>query len=226
MDLVYVADIDPTIIISARYYTSENFTGARVDGYMGPVIMITMEAAQALKRVQESVNKQGYNLVIYDGYRPQRAVNYFWRWAHDISNQVKKDQYYPRVNKEKVFELGYVMARSGHSRGSTVDLTLIEQGKNIHPIKEKRRQLLDGFTITFLDDGTVDFGSSFDLFDVASHYENNLIENVFKERRAYLKNVMEKYGFVNCAEEWWHFTLKDEPLPADQDSSYLNVPVE
>ena len=125
-----------------------------------------------------------------------------------------------------MFELGYVAKRSGHSRGSTIDLTLIKQDQQLHDIKEEKRTLLDGYTITFLDDGTVDMGSSFDLFDVASHFENNLVTEEFKKLRTYLKNVMEKYGFKNLAEEWWHFTLKDEPYPATKDDSYFDFAIE
>jgi zinc D-Ala-D-Ala dipeptidase len=150
------------------------------------------------------------------------------RWSRDISDQAKKSQYYPRVAKADVFKLGYVSKRSGHSRGSTVDVTLIKKSDSLHPIREKTRTLLDGFIITFLDDGTVDMGSSFDLFDAASNYENNLIEKQFKELRTYLKVVMEKHGFKTCthASEWWHFTLKDEPYPSTEDSSYFDFVVE
>lgn len=223
---VYLHEIDPTILVSLRYTTDENFVGKPVDGYKKPVVIMTKQAAQALKKVQEEVAKDGYSLVIYDAYRPQQAVDHFMRWSKDVTDQTKKAHYYPRVDKAKVFELGYVAERSGHSRGSTVDLTLIKKSASLHPIIEKKRTLLDGFTITLLDDGTVDMGSSFDLFDVASHYENNLIADEHKERRTYLKNVMEKHGFKNYAEEWWHFTLKNEPYSAHLDSSYFNFPIE
>jgi zinc D-Ala-D-Ala dipeptidase len=225
MAFVNLSEIDPTIIVSLRYYSHENFTGKRVTGYENPVVILTLQAAQALKQVQEDVKKNGYSIVVYDAYRPQRAVNSFSTWAQDISDQLKKTHYYPRVNKENVFDLGYIMTRSGHSRGSTIDLTLIPDGQSIHEINEQKRTLLDGFTITYLDDGTLDMGSSFDLFDVVSHYENSLIEDSYKVRRVYLKKVMEKYGFKNCAEEWWHFTLLDEPFPADQDSSYFDFTI-
>jgi len=186
---VYLSEVDPTIIISPRYSTTENFVGNIVYGYTQPVIMLTKQAAEALKQVQQEVTKDGYSLVVYDAYRPQRAVNHFMRWSNDLADQTKKSYYYPRVDKDKVFELGYVAARSGHSRGSTVDLTLIKLGNSLHPIQEKKRKLLDGFEITLLDDGTVDMGSSFDLFDEASHHENNLIEEQFKQIRAYTISV-------------------------------------
>lgn len=223
---VYLHQIDPTIIASLRYCTSENFVSAPVEGYKKPVVMMTEQAAQALKKVQEEVKKDGYSLVVYDAYRPQRAVNHFMQWADEVKDQAKKSQYYPRIDKEKVFELGYVDKKSGHSRGSTVDLTLKKDNEPLHEIRKKERILTDGFKILFLDDGTLDMGSSFDLFDTASHYTNDLIDPVCKERRAYLKNVMEKHGFKGWRDEWWHFTLKNEPYPADKDESYFDFPIE
>jgi len=223
---VYLSEIDPTIQQSIRYYSKENFVGTQIDGYEKPLSILTRQAAQALKKVQEEVNKDGYELVVYDTYRPQRAVNHFMRWSEQAANQAKKAQYYPRVNKANVFELGYVAKRSGHSRGSTVDLTLIKRGYNVQPVTERNRTLLDGYTIKILDDGTIDMGSSFDLFDVASHFENGLVAQEYMALRLYLKKVMEKYGFKNYPEEWWHFTLKDEPYPANIDSSYFDFAID
>ena len=116
--------------------------------------------------------------------------------------------------------------RSGHSRGSTVDLTLIKIGNTLHEIQEQKRTLSDGFTITLLDDGTVDMGSSFDLFDTASHHENNLIADECKTQRKYLTEKMIKYNFKIYSEEWWHFTLKNEPYPATKESSYFDFDIE
>ena len=223
---VYLNEIDPTIIISTRYATRQNFVGKIIDGYKKPAIILTKQCAEALKKVQKDIKKDDYSLVVYDGYRPQKAVNNFISWASNLTDQSTKSKYYPRVNKEKIFELGYISKRSRHSRGSTVDLTLIKKGKPLHPIKEKKRKLLDSFEIIILDDGTVDMGSSFDLFDKASHYENNLIENKFKKVRTYLKNKMEKYGFVGIKEEWWHFSLKKEPYSANIDDNCFNFDIE
>jgi zinc D-Ala-D-Ala dipeptidase len=223
---VYLSEIDPSIIVSLRYATTENFVGMPVNGYKKAVCMLTKQAAEALKKVQEDVKKDGYCLVVYDAYRPQQAVDHFISWSTDLKDQHKKDRYYPRVDKDKVFELGYVDKRSGHSRGSTVDLTLIKAGKSPCTISEKKRVLADGYTVKLLDDGTRDMGASFDLFDTASHSENNLIDDKYKVRRAYLKKIMEKNGFKNYPKEWWHFTLLGEPYPADQESSYFNFPIE
>ena len=223
---VYLHEIDPTIQVSMRYATHENFVGKPVDGYKKHVLILTQQAAHALKAVQEAVKKDGYSLVIYDAYRPQDAVNHFMRWSKNVDDQSKKLSYYPRVNKADVFILGYVAARSGHSRGSTVDLTLIKDGLQVHDVKVTKRALIDGYTIPFLDDGTVDMGSSFDLFDKASHYENDVMPEKYQKLRTYLKEVMEQHGFKNYSQEWWHFNLKNEPYRADQDSSYFNFSVE
>lgn len=223
---VYMHEVDPTILISPRYASRENFVGVPIEGYKKCEVVITRQAAEALQRVQADVFRDGYSLVIYDAYRPQRAVENFVRWSSDMNNQAQKYQYYPRVNKSDVFELGYIAKRSSHSRGSTVDLTLIKRENKLHDVRESSRVLLDGFAIKFLDDGTVDMGSSFDLFDVASHYQNELIPAEYMEMRIYLKEVMEKHGFENYAKEWWHFTLKNEPYPASQDDSYFNFVIE
>lgn len=223
---VYLHEVDPTILVSVRYATSDNFVGQPVDGYTVPVIITTLHAAQALHKVQQNVKKDGYCLVVYDAYRPQQAVDYFISWSTLADDQRMKHEYYPRVDKREVFTLGYIAKRSGHSRGSTFDLTLIRDGQNVHPIEIKERVLSDGFSIKFLDDGTVDMGSSFDLLDIASHTATDLIDSSARALRIYLKNVMKKHGFKNYSKEWWHFTLKNEPFPADREDSYFGFPVE
>jgi len=224
---VFIHEVDPTILVSLRYATSENFVATPVDGYKrSDDTVLTRQAAEALKRVQAEVAQDGYCLVVYDAYRPQKAVNHFIRWGKEVVNQTKKSHYYPRIEKANVFQLRYIAERSGHSRGSTVDLTLIKIGSPLHEIQAQTRTLLDGFTINFLDDGTVDMGSSFDLFDAASHHENNLIDDEWKTRRAYLKEKMLKYNFKTYPEEWWHFTLKNEPYAAAEDSSYFDFDIE
>lgn len=222
-NFIYLDEIDPSIKVSLRYATEENFTGKPVAGYSSSTrLIITHDAAVALKKVQQDVQKDDYCLVIYDAYRPQEAVDYFMEWSIDLTEQSKKSFYYPRVNKEKVFDLGYVAFRSGHSRGSTVDLTIIEKGKELHPVVPSVRTLKNGFSILFLDDGTVDMGSSFDLFDTASHFENNVIHEKYKPLRSYLHNIMITHGFRPIQEEWWHFTLENEAYP----DTYFNFPIE
>ena len=223
---VYLHEVDPTVLVSMRYCTHENFLGRPVKGYNEPVVIMTRQAAEALKKVQADVKKDGYSVVVYDTYRPQQAVNDFVQWGKDVNDQQKKSSYYPRVTKADVFELGYVAYKSGHSRGSTVDLTLIKDGDELHAVQEKECVLLDGHTIKWLDDGTIFMGSSFDLFDLASHTDTDLIKQEYKDRRMYLKSVMSKHGFVNLPDEWWHYTLKDEPYPARKDSSYFDFVIE
>ena len=226
LGFVYLHEIDPTIQVSVRYATDENFVGQPVDGYKQPIIILTRQAAQALKKVQEEVAKDGYSLLVYDAYRPQSAPDHFMRWSEDLRDRRKKEIYYPRVNKADVFKLGYVGKRAGHSRGSTVDLTLIKKGDQVHDVIVSERVLLNGYRIPFLDDGSVDMGSSFDLFDEVSHDGSKLIPEKYQKLRRYLKEVMERHGFKIYSEEWWHFTLKNEPFPANQDSSYFNFSVE
>jgi D-alanyl-D-alanine dipeptidase len=224
---VFLHEIDPTIRCSIRYFSNENFVGTNIDGYKrGDTVIITKQAAEALKKVQQEVLADGYSLVIYDAYRPQKAVNHFVRWGKNIKDQIKKADYYPRIDKKTVFKLEYIVTRSGHSRGSTVDLTLIKCSDKLHKINIKERKMLDGTPYKFLDDGTIDMGSSFDLFDCASHHKNNLIASKYKIRRAYLAEKMLKHGFKHYEDEWWHFTLINEPYPANFDSSYFNFDIE
>jgi D-alanyl-D-alanine dipeptidase len=222
---VYVEEVDPTIIQSLRYVTNENFIGEVMPGYKKPKLILTKEAATALSKVQQEFLAEGYSLVIYDAYRPQKAVDNFVRWGKDIRDVSMKERYYPRVNKEEIFELGYVAEKSSHSRGSTVDLSIIpvkNQLKTLDKIIYSERKLSDGFTIPFLDDGTIDMGSSFDLFDLVSHQDSPLVTGEFAKRRNYLREKMKKHGFVEYPQEWWHFTLKAEPYP----ETYFNFDIE
>jgi D-alanyl-D-alanine dipeptidase len=191
-------------------------------GYKSSRLVLTKEAANALAAAQAYFRKNGYSIVIYDAYRPQATVDSLKEWSQNPNDQKMKAWFYPRVDKEKVFELGYVAEKSGHSRGSTVDLSLIYLETPLQEINPSPRKLEDGYEILFLDDGTVDMGSSFDLFDKASHYNNDLIGEIQHKRRTYLKENMESYGFVPYAEEWWHFTLKNEPFP----DTYFDFPIE
>ena len=187
--------------------------GRKIDGYKANRVILTSEAAIALVKIQQELLKNGYSLVIYDAYRPQRAVDFFMKWSKDSNDQVAKEKYYPDINKADVFKLGYVAEKSGHSRGSTVDLSIIRIGDSLKPITFQKRQLKNGSIIPFLDDGSVDMSSSFDLFGEASHHDSNLIETEFLARRNYLRGIMKKNGFNDYPEEWWHYTLKNEPFP-------------
>jgi len=186
-DFVYLKDIEPTIIENLRYFSNENFMGRKIDGYKANRVILTSEAAIALVKIQQELLKNGYSLVIYDAYRPQLAVDFFMKWSKDSNDQVAKEKYYPDINKADVFKLGYVAEKSGHSRGSTVDLSIIRIGDSLKPITFQKRQLKNGSIIPFLDDGSVDMSSSFDLFGEASHHDSNLIETEFLARRNYLR---------------------------------------
>jgi len=213
---VYIRDIDPSIIESPRYYSSQNFLGKRMIGYEKSTLILTKPAAQALSQVQQALLKDGYSLVIYDAYRPQKTVNEFVRWSHDYSDQKMKNLYYPRIDKRDAFKLNYISDKSGHTRGSAVDLTIIALNSKIKAANEivfSKRVFKNNVTLPFLDDGTIDMGTSYDLFDIASHHQNPLIEGMYLKNRQYLRQMMLKHGFIEYPEEWWHYMLKNEPFP-------------
>ncbi len=189
-EFVLLSDVIPDILLDIRYYSSFNFVGERIDGYELPLAFITKKTAIALKNVSEQIRKQGLRFKIYDAYRPQKAVDHFVRWASDINDIRMKESFYPEVDKKDLFEAGYIAARSAHSRGSTVDLTL------------------------FSDQGyDLDMGSAFDYFGEISHPDYQDISEKQHENRMLLRDLMVKNGFIPYEKEWWHFTLADEPFP-------------
>ena len=191
VNFVNVKTFIPSVQLDIRYSSTDNFVGSKIDGYDTPKCILTREGAAALKSVQEELVRNGQSLKIFDCYRPQRAVNHFVRWANDLSDQKTKTQYYPSVDKGNLFKDGYIAEKSGHSRGSTVDLTIIDL--------ESDREL--------------DMGTDFDFFDPLSHTVNSHISKSQQDNRLALKSLMERNGFKNLEEEWWHFTLKNEPYP-------------
>lgn len=210
---VFLTDIDPTIVESVRYYGSENFLARPVPGYTVNRIILTDKAALALKKVNAELKAKGYKLVVYDGYRPQRAVNAFIDWEHHPEDDRAKVLYYPTLTKTEIFDQGYVGARSSHSRGSTADLTLIPLNEKLKPISIEGKTLSNSVTIPFLNDNTVDMGASFDFFDAVSHPTTDLITPEQQDMRDLLRAHMVSAGFEPYPTEWWHFTLKDEPFP-------------
>lgn len=202
------------ITVDLRYNTEFNFVGEKIHGYNADLVILTNEAKKALFKASELFSEKGYDLVIYDTYRPTKAVAHFGEWTlRENIDQNMKQYFFPHTNHADSFELGYLARQSGHSRGSTIDLSIIEHEKNIHDIKFETRTLLDGRKFTFLNDGTVDMGSHFDLFDEASHSYSNLINEENLANRKFFIETMEEAGFVNYEKEWWHFTLKNEPFP-------------
>lgn len=196
---VIVNDIIPDIITELRYYSSFNFVGEHIDGYEEPVALLTKDAAEKLLNVSNYFDKLGYRIKIWDSYRPKSAVDHFVRWSKNETDDKMKKYFYPDLTKKEVFEKGFVSDHSEHSKGSTVDLTLINQ-------------------TTGTD---VDFGSCFDFFGEISHTNYSKIDIEKQNMRKFLKNVMEENDFENIPEEWWHFTLKNQPFP----DTMFNFPV-
>ena len=196
---VLLADYVPNIIQEIRYYSTYNFIGERIDGYEEPCAILSIEAARALKAVSNELFVQGYRIKVFDAYRPACAVKQFVLWGIEDTDVRMRPYFYPELNKQDLFAEGYIAKLSSHSRGSTVDLTLLDMKTG----KE------------------VDMGSPFDLFSEKSHPSYKGITDEQYENRMLLQHVMVRNGFVPIDCEWWHFTLKDEPYP----DTYFEFPV-
>ncbi|MET7764598.1 M15 family metallopeptidase [Streptomyces sp. NPDC005355] len=222
-EFVALSDVDPTILQEIRYFTPHNFTGHPIDGYRKPMCILTRPAAEALHQAQRQLLRRGYTLKVYDCYRPQRAVNDFVEWAKDLDDQRLKGEFYPQVDKERLFEDGYIAEKSGHSRGSTLDLTIVKlpalptrpyvPGEKLVPCYAPQKERFP--------DNSVDMGTGYDCFDTLSHTLDPRITGEQRANRLLLKSTMESLGFVNLAEEWWHFTYKPELFPG----TYFDFPV-
>jgi D-alanyl-D-alanine dipeptidase len=204
---VNITDVAPTIKLDIKYFTSDNFVGEAINGYLAPKCFLTKKSAYALKRVQDHVKKNGYSLLVFDCYRPQRAVNHFMRWAKDLGDLKTKTKYYPEVQKNMLFKEGYIAEKSGHSRGSTVDLTLVKLSSATN---ESVRY--DDCRIVSNSTTSLNMGTHYDCFSVLSNTANPTISNQSMSNRLILKNAMLKFGFKNYSKEWWHYTLIDEPV--------------
>jgi D-alanyl-D-alanine dipeptidase len=220
--LVDVRQVDPRIETSVRYATPENFTGRPVPGYRAPVALLSEPAARALSGVAAKLEADGFRLVVYDAYRPVTAVRAFVAWAKRPSGPKEKRRYFPTIDKVRILPLGYVAERSRHSAASTVDVTLLAKGRNLRPIVERPRRLADGATVSWLDDGTVDMGTSWDFFGPASGWDSALVSAEARRRRRLLRERMVAGGFEPFDDEWWHFSLRDEPFRGQA----FDVPVE
>ncbi|WP_179345987.1 M15 family metallopeptidase [Winogradskyella ursingii] len=197
---VYAQDVIKDLDVELRYYSDHNFVGDTIDGYKANRLIITKPAAEKLKLVHEELQLQNLCLKVYDGYRPQRAVNHFIRWARDLNDTINKSEFYPEVNKRNLFKAGYIASKSGHSRGSTLDLTITD-GETGEPL---------------------DMGSPYDFFGEKSWVNYEGISNEQKANRELLQTVMLKHNFRNYPKEWWHFTLRWEPFP----NTYFDFVVE
>ena len=196
---VVLADFVPGIVQEIRYYSTYNFIGDRIDGYEEPCALLTIEAARALKAAANELNVQGYRLKIFDAYRPATAVKHFVLWSLEDTDVRMKPYFYPELVKQELFQKGYIAARSSHSRGSAVDLTLLDMqtGKEL------------------------DMGSPYDFFSPVSHPDYRGITEEQYQNRMTLRNAMLRNGFVPIDCEWWHFMLADEPYP----ETYFDFPV-
>ena len=197
---VYVKDVIPTAHIEMRYYGKDNFIGSPINGYEANVCIISQKAVTALKLVQDELLSYGLSIKIFDAYRPQQAVDHFVRWARVLKDTVNKKKFYPDVAKRDLFNEGYIASKSGHTRGSTVDMTLVDvkTGKEL------------------------DMGSDWDFFGPISWVEEKEITTQQRANRMLLQTIMLKHGFRHYPKEWWHFTLHNEPFP----DTYFNFPVE
>lgn len=197
---VYVKSVIQDLDVELRYFTTHNFVGDTIDGYKSNNLILTKETAEKLKLVQDELQQQNLCLKVYDGYRPQRAVNHFMRWARVLNDTINKSEFYPNVAKRNLFKEEYIASRSGHSRGSTVDLTIID-GNTGNPL---------------------DMGSPYDFFGKQSWVDYDSITESQKKNRQLLQRVMLKQNFRNYPKEWWHFTLRWEPFP----KTYFDFEVE
>lgn len=199
-EFIDAATVVDGLAVDMRYFGADNFVGKRVDGYEAPRCILTRSAAAALAAVQRDLARRGLGLKVYDCYRPARAVAHFARWARDLADVVRKGDYYPDVDKRDLFRLGYIAKRSGHSRGSTVDITLVRRaGGGSDP----------------------EMGTRFDFFSPKSWPADNSVGMTAQRNRALLADAMRRAGFQPYRQEWWHFTLRNEPFPA----SYFDFPV-
>ena len=197
-DFVVLNDYIPEAKYDIRYYSDYNFVGERIDGYEAPLALLTREAAEALREVNDELAEHKLTLKIYDAYRPQRAVNHFIRWSGNKNTKMKK-YFYPEKDKRVLFKAGYISRRSGHSRGSTVDLTLYDLSRDID----------------------VDMGGTFDYFGERSHTNYKRLTKTQRNNRMFLRDIMQSHGFRGIKTEWWHFTLNNEPYP----DTYFDFPV-
>jgi D-alanyl-D-alanine dipeptidase len=223
-NFVDIQKVIPDVIMDIRYYGEHNFLGKRVDGYLAPKCFLTNEAAQALAGVQKDLAPYSLTLKIYDCYRPQRAVDHFVRWAKEIENTKTMREFYPTIDKRNLFKDGYIDSKSGHSRGSTVDLTIVPSPTPKQADYIPGQQLFECFMHAEkrFRDNSIDMGTGFDCFHELSNTANAKIGHQQKINRLLLKSLMEKHGFKNYDMEWWHYTLKNEPYP----DTYFNFVIE
>jgi D-alanyl-D-alanine dipeptidase len=222
---VYLRDVDPTILQEMRYATAYNFVGERIDGYDEAECVLTEEAARALAQVQADLRPRRLSLKVYDCYRPQRAVVHFVRWirlvdrpGYEGDDEAMKEAFFPAVEKRRLFREGYIARRSGHSRGSTVDLTVVRlphAPRTTYPQPPGRLPRCDAPAVGGpggrLDEGDLDMGTAYDCFTPLSMTDSPDVSSAARANRRLLRDAMSRRGFRNYPQEWWHFTLRGEP---------------
>ena len=196
---VAISEAVPAVLLEIRYHSTYNFIGDRVDGYEQPAALLTREAAEALRLVSGDAERAGFRLKIFDAYRPQMAVDHFMRWAADAADTRMQAYFYPGIDKRRLIPEGYIAERSGHSRGSTVDLTFFDMASGRE----------------------VDMGGPFDFFGELSHPDFRGVTDAQYANRMRLREAMARRGFRGISSEWWHFTLEGEPFP----DTYFTFPV-
>jgi zinc D-Ala-D-Ala dipeptidase len=223
-DMVDIDKAIPSVLLDIRYYGPHNFVGEKIVGYQAPKCLITRAAAESLAKVQAELKEMSLTVKIYDCYRPQRAVDHFVRWAQDIGDKRTKEEFYPTVDKPNLFRDGYIAEKSGHSRGSTVDLTIVPLPVPKQDTYTPGQPLVTCFSSADkrFGDNSIDMGTGFDCFHDMSHPGNLTVGHQQRANRLLLKSLMDKYGFKNYDQGWWHFTLRDEPYP----DTYFDFPVE
>lgn len=222
-EFVALSDVDPSILQEIRYHGPHNFTGRPVPGYAEPMCILTRPAAEALHAAQQRFLAGGYTLKVYDCYRPQRSVDSFVAWAKDLDDTAMKAEFYPNVAKSQLFEQGYIAEQSGHSRGSTVDLSLVE----LPPAPQREYVPGEPLTPCFapadrrFPDNMIDMGTGYDCFDPLANADDPRIVGEQRANRDLLADTLGSLGFEGIASEWWHFTLTGEPFP----ETYFDFPV-
>lgn len=209
---VYLAHIAPDVVQDMRYHGANNFLGRPVVAYEAASCILSEPAARALQAVHEELRADGLALKVFDCYRPQAAVDDFVRWGRDLSDQATRPAFYPDVPKEELFQRGYIAEKSGHSRGSTVDLTAVVVDA------QRASQVVHGPLAQGME---VDMGTPFDWLGAQSHTDHPSMAPDVQDNRRWLRTVLQRHGFRNLPEEWWHYTLHNEPHP----ERYFNFPV-
>ncbi|WP_406080702.1 M15 family metallopeptidase [Micromonospora sp. NBC_00858] len=220
---VVLSDLDPRIHADIRYATAHNFVGRPITAYQEPLCLLTRQAAEALRRVQDAALAGGHSLKVYDCYRPQPAVDDFVAWAKRPGEQQTKAEFYPDVAKSRLFADGYIGAPTAHSRGSTLDLTLVDEPAASQPPYASGQPLVACTAPRGqrFADNSIDMGTGFDCFDTRAHTADPGITGTARDNRRLLQRLMTDGGFVNYDREWWHYSFRDEPYP----DTYFTAPV-